>query len=114
MPRNSVVALAWPYLEPESPRAAERKSPVQSPQSPNQPCLLQATRIKHSVRLGEDSPLTGVSMMAIWATTVLHRGAPPSFSGGYETPDFKGLLRWPVTVAEGRFPPSFETFSNGD
>jgi hypothetical protein len=25
--------------------------------------------------------LTGVSMMAIWVTAVLHRGAPPSFSG---------------------------------
>jgi hypothetical protein len=29
-----------------------------------------------------DSPLTGVSMMAIWVTTVLHRRAPPSYSGG--------------------------------
>jgi hypothetical protein len=33
-------------------------------------------------RFDADSPLTGVSMMAIWVTMVLHRGAPPSFSGG--------------------------------
>jgi hypothetical protein len=36
-----------------------------------------------------DFPLTGVSMMAIWVTAVLHR----HFPAVRETPDFKGLLR---------------------
>jgi hypothetical protein len=35
-------------------------------------------------------------MMAIWATTVLHR----HFPAVRETPDLKGFLRWPVTAAE--------------
>jgi hypothetical protein len=43
-----------------------------------------------------DFPLTKVSMMAIWATTVLHR----HFPAVRETPDLKGFLRWPVTAAE--------------
>jgi hypothetical protein len=40
-------------------------------------------------------------MMAIWAATVLHRGAPPSKKPEVqETLIFEGLLRCPKTMAE--------------
>jgi hypothetical protein len=55
---------------------------------------------KHAVRLGRgfdaDSPLTGVSKMAIWVTVVPHR----HFPAARKTPDPEGLLRCRKALAE--------------
>jgi hypothetical protein len=76
-----------------TPECGNESKPLLSPLPPNisRTCSSHHDEACGSIYPKETTlipPLTGVSMVAIWVTTVLHRGAPPPFSGGSRNASF--------------------------